>query len=438
MTEKRKENIKNIFILSIPIIIENILQTLLGTTDTYFAGQIDDLAIVGIGVTNIIMNVLISFFTAITVGSIAVIARSFGHRDYEKVNRSIIHSILLGIVLGVVIGAICAIFREPILLISGADYSILPYAMPYYLIVSVPCVFLCLELILSSCLRAIKDTKLPMYIIGGTNILKIALTALFVRLDMGVFGLGLATTLSRVIGMAILFLVLYHHDKNINLKPCHPTKQEFKVILRVGIPAGVEKLIMRIGQLIYNAMVIHLGTIAYVAHNIAGNIETFSYTPAMGFGLAVCTLVGVSLGENDIKQAKEEVTLSYLICAGIMALLGVGMFVFARPLAAIFTDTVEVQDQVVRVLRLIAVVQPFSALVQVMTNALQGAGDTEFPMYVTFLGVWGLRTGMGFLFAVVLDFGLIGAWSAYSLDLIVRGLLLLHRFRKGHWQHIRL
>ncbi len=438
MTEKRVTNIKNIFILATPIIIENLLQTLLGITDTYFAGQLDNLAIIGIGVTNVIMNVLISFFTAITVGSIAVISRSFGHRDYDKVNRAIMHSIVLGTILGLAVGIICAVFREPILLVSGADQTTLPITMPYYLIVSVPCVFLCLQLILSSCLRAIKDTKLPMYIIGGTNILKIILNAIFMKLDMGVWGLGFATTLSRFIGMVLLFLVLYHHDKNVNLKPCHITRLEIKTILRVGIPAGIEKLIMRIGQLVYNAMVIHLGTTAYVAHNIASNIENFSYTPALGFGLAVCTLVGVSLGENDIKQAKEEVTLSYIICALIMGGLGACMFIFARPLAALFTDTVEVQDYVVQVLHLIGIVQPFSALVQVMTNSLQGAGDTEFPMYVTFIGVWGLRTGLGFVFAVVLGFGLIGAWTAYSLDLIVRGLLLLYRFRKGHWQNIRL
>lgn len=82
-------------------------------------------------------------------------------------------------------------------------------------------------------------------------------------------------------------------------------------------------------------------------------------------------------------------------------------------------------------LRIIAFFQPAAALVQVMTGALQGAGDTKFPMYATLLGIWGIRTGIGYLLAVVLGFGLQGVWSAYALDITVRGLLLLHRFQKG-------
>lgn len=438
MKAETKKSIENIFLLAIPIIVENILQTLLGTTDTYFAGKLADSAIAGIGVTNLIINIFISFFTAISVGTTAIVSRNYGRKEFQNVNRSIIHSLVLGSGLGLIVGSICMIFHEPILRLSGADNEIIEYALPYYFVVAVPCAILCLQLILSSCLRSIKDTKTPMYVTGASNILNIFLNIVFINMGLGILGLGLATTLSRGVSAVILYLRLQSHDGNVKLSVCNLTKKEFSSILEVGVPAGIEKLIMRIGQLVYNSMIISIGTAAYVAHNIAGNIESYSYIPAMGFGLAVCTMVGISLGENNILQAKKQTTVAYCMSTGFMILIGLIFFIFAPQLAAFFTDTKEIQNSVISVLRIIALFQPFTALVQIMTNALQGAGDTKFPMYSTFIGIWGIRIGIGYLLAIYFKLGLVGVWSAYALDVTVRGLLLLGRFHKGKWQKINL
>ena len=419
-----------ILLLALPVIMENILQTLLGTTDTYFAGQLADEAIAGIGVTSLIMNIFISFFTAVSVGTTAVTARAFGAGDREKANRTVIHSVLLALVLGLAVGLVCGLLAKPILRISGAEEVVLSYALPYYLVVTVPSAVLCLQLILSACLRAVKDTRTPMYVTGGANILNIGLNLLFIRMGLGIFGLGLATTLSRATGATVLFFRLKRTDC-IQLHRCSLQRDTFHEIAAVGIPAGMEKLIMRTGQLVYNAMILSLGTAAYVAHNVAGTIESYSYIPAMGFGLAVSTAVGVALGEKNPEKARRQAFDAYRMSTAMMLAIGVVFFFFSPQLAALFTDTQEVQTQVVTVLRIIAFFQPAAALVQVMTGALQGAGDTKFPMYATLLGIWGIRTGIGYLLAVVLGFGLQGVWSAYALDITVRGLLLLHRFQKG-------
>lgn len=118
-----------ILLLALPVIMENILQTLLGTTDTYFAGQLADEAIAGIGVTSLIMNIFISFFTAVSVGTTAVTARAFGAGDREKANRTVIHSVLLALVLGLAVGLVCGLFAKPILRISGAEEVVLSYLM---------------------------------------------------------------------------------------------------------------------------------------------------------------------------------------------------------------------------------------------------------------------------------------------------------------------
>lgn len=438
MKSEIKNYIKNIFSLSIPIIIENILQCLLGTTDTYFAGTLSDHAIAGIGVTNLIMNLFLSFFTAVSVGASVIVARNYGRKDFQKVNRSVLHALVLGGVLGLGAGMICGFLAKPLLGLSGADDSVIRLALPYYLATTVPCIFLSLQLLLSGCLRAMKNTKAPMYVTGASNLLNIFLNFFFLKLGLGILGLGLATTFSRAAGALLLFLQLQNQDKNRKLTLCPFSKQEFASILAVGIPAGLEKLIMRIGQLLYNSMILSLGTASYVAHNIAGTIENYSYIPAMGFGLAVCTLVGVSLGENDVPKARKQTAAAYGISVCCMTVLGAVFFIFAPQFAGLFTNTEEVRRLVVSVLRLIAFFQPFTALVQIFTNALQGAGDTKFPMYATFVGIWGIRIGVGYFLAVPLGYGLPGVWWAYALDVAIRGSLLLFRFWKGKWQNISL
>ena len=450
MTTEWKPYLKSIAALALPIMIENTLQTLLGTTDTYFAGQLSDNAIAAIGVTNLVMNLFLSLFTAVSVGACAVVARNYGKKDFSQVSRSIVHSLVLGGLLGLVTGVICLLFRRPVLRVSGADAVVIEYAMPYYLSVAVPSAVLCLQLILSSCLRAMKDTKTPMYVTGASNLLNILLNVLFIRAGWGILGLGLATTLSRAASACILFARLSNHSSSrsvpdgngahpdLRLTACRLTVHEFSSILKIGLPAGMEKVIMRVGQLIYNGMILSIGTASYVAHNIAGNIESYSYIPAMGLGLAVCTITGVSLGENNIRQAKKTTAAACILAAAFSLLFGFVFFFFAPQLAFVFSDTREVQDMAASVLRIIALFQPFTFLVQIMTNALQGAGDTRFPMYATFLGIWGIRIGIGWLLAVHFHMGLAGIWYAYALDVAVRGVLLLIRFLNGKWQRIRL
>ena len=121
--------------LALPIMIETILQTLLGTTDTYFAGQLTDAAISGISVTNVVMNIFISFFAAASIGTTALVSRNYGKEDLIQTAHCMSQSILLGILLGIGVGLFSLLFHEPILWLSGADHLILSYARPYYLIV---------------------------------------------------------------------------------------------------------------------------------------------------------------------------------------------------------------------------------------------------------------------------------------------------------------
>lgn len=438
--------IKSILILAIPVIIENILQVLLGTTDTLFAGKLHPNAIAGIGVTNLINNIYIAFFTAIGVGTTAIVSRNIGLKNKEKAIETVKQAIILTTGISLIIGLISFLFAKPILITLGATSDILEYALPYFIVVAVPCIFLSLSLILSSSLRAAGNTKTPMIASIVANVINIILNyilifGIFNFKGLGIIGAGLATTISRVITVSILLFSLCKGKTILKLKLFDKWNIDKGLILsisKIGVPAGIEKLIMRFGQLAYGSLIISLGTSSYVAHNIAGTIESYSYLPAMGFGVAATTLIGSQLGADNPKFAKRYGLLCNLLSTIVMIIIGSIFFIAAPSLAKMFTDDLEVQNLVVTVLRIIAIFQPFLSITLVISSALQGAGDTKLPMYSTLIGIWGIRVLFGYIFAVKFNLGLVGIWLAYSLDIVVRSIILLSRFLKGKWDEIKI
>ena len=435
-----RNDLKVIGLLALPVMVETVLQTLLGTVDTFFAGQISDDAIAAVGVTNLIVNIFIAFFTAVSVGTLAVIGRYVGRSDAERGNRALQQSFLLSLFIGIIVGALNLLFYRPILEISGAGEDILVYAIPYYMVVVVPIVFLCLSLVLSSCLRATKDNVTPMAATGIANVLNILFNIFFIKLGLGIMGLALATTLSRAFGVGILFIWLTKGTGflRLPLRGWGVDVEMIRSILRIGVPAGGEKLIMRAGQLVYGAMILSIGSYAYVAHNIAGTIEKYTYIPSMCFGVAAATLLGIGLGENYPEKAHRMALAANALSTIFMVSMGIIIFIFAPFFAAAFSSTPEVQMLTVGVLRMIAFFQPCSAITQVIESALQGAGDTRYPMFLTLFGIWGIRVCIGYFLGIICGFGLIGVWTAYIIDISVRGFLLLRRFNGGKWQMVAI
>lgn len=442
----KETKIKSIFLLAIPAMIENISQVLIGVVDVYFVGRLGTEAIAGVGVTNLTMNVYIAFFLALGIGTTAVVSRAIGGGDYEKADHAVKQSIIMSVMIGGVFGVANLIFARRILLLLGAESGVIEFALPYFLAVAVPSVFLAVSMVLASALRGAGNTKTPMKIAVFANVINAVLDyvlifGIFNFNGLGILGAGLATTFSRIVSVLLLLHSINKEKGKIHVSIFETWKMDLKMLkslTRISIPAAVERLIMRSGQLIYGGMIIKIGTEAYAAHNIAGTIETFSYLPGMGFGVAAATLVGQNLGKEDEKEAQRAGLMSYFMATVFMVVIGAVFYIFAPALAGLFSEDPVVIDQVVRVLRIIALFQPFLAITLVTTSALQGAGDTKFPMYSSLVGIWGIRVVGVYILSIRLGYGLVGVWTAYAIDITVRGIILMVRFLKGKWKDIEI
>lgn len=422
----KKEYLGQIWTLVVPLLMENTLQTFLGTVDRYFASCFDDSAMAAIGVTEIVMNLYLAFFMAVNIGVSVVIGQNIGKKDIKKASEVATQGIALSIVLGLVVGLVSLMFGRQFLLLTHCTEEILKYALPYFTAVAVPSVLLSLSLTLSACLRAIKDTKTPMVLSSFCNILNILLNIIFIQWGLGIFGIGLATSISRLFLTIGLFFALQRSNHGIQFKfrKYRINIPILKEISMIGLPVAGEKLAMRFGQLCYTAMLLSLGTEAYVAHTVTATMENYIYIPIFSFATTTSVLVSISLGEGNPEKANDYVSLLNKINTLILLVFSAVFLLFGQSLAEIFTDSEEVIANTSGLLMILAFAVPFMGVLNIYTSALQGSGNSKTPMYSTLLGIWGIRLGFGFFFTQVLELGITGFWLVIALDCMIRAFFL--------------
>lgn len=206
-----------------------------------------------------------------------------------------------------------------------------------------------------------------------------------------------------------------------------------KELLGLGTPAAGERLAMRIGQVVYFGFIVALGTNTFAAHQIAGNIETFSYMIAYGFAAAATIIVGKLVGAGDYKEAKSYAKLISIISAAFMVFMGILLFILGEWIGSFFSEDPIVIGEIGIALKIAAIFQPFLAILLILTGAYQGARNTKYPMYLTTFGMWLVRTVFVYILAIQLSMGIAGVWIAIGIDIIFRAAVLWYRMEKDKW-----
>ncbi|WP_328285238.1 MATE family efflux transporter [Paenibacillus alkaliterrae] len=418
--------------LGIPAVIENFLQTIVGFVDTLFVAKLGLGEVAAVGVSNTIIAVYLAIFLAIGVGCSSLIGKSIGAGDLAKAQSIARQATWLAILAGLLFGILSLFFAEPMLRLMGAEADVIVDGVVYFRIIAVPSILMSLMTVFGSILRSAGDTKTPMKVSIWMNIIHVGLDyvlifGLFAWEGWGIAGAAYATVISRLLGTVALYFYIRKSSLSFSLKSMQ-SNEYILPLLRLSGPAAAERLIMRLGQVLYFGLIIGLGTKIYAAHMIAGNIEIFSYMPGYGFAVAATTLVAQQLGSGRKKDAFAYGLISTGIAALLMSVAGVLMFIFAPVAASWFTNQTDVMDKVTAALRISAIAQPFLAVGLVLTGALQGAGDTKSPMYSTAIGMWVIRVAGVYILAVQLDLGIVGIWLSILVDLIIRALFLFWRF----------
>ena len=440
---ENRKLIKNIFQITLPAVFDLLAQTLIMALDMKMVSSLGPSAISSVGVGTAGMYALIPALIAVATGTTALLSRAYGADNKIEGKKAFAQSFFIAVPLGIFLTIIFLLFSEQIInLVGNAKDMNLKDAILYQNMTVIGFPFLGVSIATFYAFRAMGENKIPM--IGNTLalVLKIILNFLLVYLfKWGIFGAALSTTLTRLFSAIFSIYLVFWSKKNwisLELKDLKFDYFTSKRILKVGIPAAVEQLGLRIGMLIFEMMVISLGNLSYAAHKIALTAESISFNLGFAFSFAASALVGQELGKGSSQKALKNGYICTIIAMIVMSTFGLLFFIIPQFLVSLFTKDKDVIELATMALKIVSICQPFSGASMVLAGALRGAGDTKSVLLITYLGIFLIRIPITYLFLDVLNLGLAGAWIVMTIDLAIRSSLAFYIFRRGKWKYLQV
>jgi putative MATE family efflux protein len=404
-------------------------------------GSLGASAVASVTTGHRIFFALQAILMAVSAGTTAMVARSWGAKDYEEAARVTSVSLWIGNCVAIGLTIPCFLFAEEIAGVFGLDKETTRQAGEFIRYLSVFNIAFAINMVLSAALRAAGDTKTPLWIGVLTNIINVLLVYVLVfgKFGMpayGVPGAALANGISFLVAAGILVLLWYGGKLKVAVGGRGSlTQRRVRQLVDIGYPAGLEQLVFQAGFIAFLWLVAFYGTAPFAAYGIGVQILSLSFVVGFGFSIAGATLVGQHLGAGDPDGATQQgwKATGYAI-ASMMALSFV-IFIFAEPIARFLIDDDEVVRLTVIFIYILGIAQPLMAIEFSLGGCLRGAGDTRFPLVTTMAGLIGVRVGLAAVFAF-LGLSVVWIFAALIGDYIVKAAMLVIRFRSGKWRQI--
>ncbi|MGH2499002.1 MAG: MATE family efflux transporter, partial [Candidatus Limnocylindria bacterium] len=291
-----------------------------------------------------------------------------------------------------------------------------------------------------SAMRAAGDTRTPMWLSAGASLSYIPLTfALVFPLGLGLLGAAYAQIAVNLVFLAVTLALLWRGRAGLRVAGgrwrLHPATM--RALASISLPSVGETALFSVGLLALSGLVFRLGTDAFAADKIVGQLEMLSFLPCVGFAAAAATLVGQSLGMGDPERARRAGWAATKMAASWTTLVGLVFAVFPAFCLGLFTSSGAVVGAGIGALIVIGLAQPVQAVIFTLGGALRGAGDTRYTLLVTTVNWFVVRFPLAVILAFPVGLGLVGVWLAIVVDMGVRAALFAHRFHSGRWQRLR-
>jgi putative MATE family efflux protein len=426
--------------LSLPVLLSSLFQRLVSIVDIFLVGGVGAAAIAAVGLGQFLNFLAMTVFWGLSTGTTVVIAHLRGGGHTRDARRAAFVALIACGVMSVAVSMLGAGWGTKVALLMGAGPDVMAHATSYIRLVFLYFGFTTGLNILSGIMHGQGDTRTPMTAIILVNILHVALAwpLIYGRLGLPAYGVnGAAYAINLSEGVGFVYLLFRAVGKRY-LAFGRPDGELWKRIWRVGYPVALERLAQQSGQLLYSRFILGYGTVAYAAHQVGLSIESLSFMPGAGMGIAAATLMGHSLGARKYRQARvghgEALRLAVLVM-GLMATL---FLLLPGPLLHLFTADQEVIQVGTVFLRLVAFAQIPLAVSFVYAGSLRGTGDTFYVFISTLLSMWGVRVLLAWVVADLLHLSLYAVWGVFVVDWWVRAGLFAWRYHKRDLHGVRL
>ena len=431
MTQKR------VLGLAVPIIGENLLQTLVGAIDTFMVARLGSIAVAGVGTSVELIFFLISMLSAVEIGATVLVSQAIGAGDTAKANQLARQALSWGVLLAIPVSFFGVFVAPHVIRLYGAEPAVADAAVVYLEIIAATSVALLLSFVCSAVLRGAGDSRTPLYAAMVANVVNIvaAYALIFGNLGMpalGIAGSAWAASLGRAVAAAIMIGLMVRGHRKISLRGREGWMPHFEIgrsLMRLGVPAAIEQMLISAGFATMMGVVAFIGTAALAAQQIGFTALSLAFLPGFGFAIATTALVGQSVGANNWEAARKAQQIGLRWGVLWMACGSVVYFFFGRQIMHLFTSDPEVIDQGVRALRALSIALPFWGIGFVSSGALRGSGDTRTPAFISASSVWVAVALAWFAVHYIRpDLGLV--WSTFVITSPISGLLAWALFRR--------
>ena len=378
---------------SIPLALMGILQLLYNAADLIVVGNFsgDKDALGAVGSTSALINLIVNLFMGLSVGTNVVVAKLYGSKDYSKLSSIVHTSLLSSFIIGILLGVFGYLFSGNLLHLMHNDLKLSKIYLEIYFI-GMPVNLL--YNFAAAILRAVGDTKRPLYYLTISGIINILLNLLFVvAFNMSVAGVAIATVISQVVSCVLVMITLFKTKQPYRFR-FHELRIDGKAlweITKIGLPAGIQSSIFSISNVIIQSSVNQFGTIAMNGNSAAQSVEGFVYTSMNSVYHAALAFTSQNYGAKCEKKIKKITIYSLIIVTMIGLMMGVPLFIFGKQVLTIYTKIPE--EIKVGYIRLHYLCLPYflCGIMDVMVGILRGLGYSTVPMIVSILGVCGFR-----------------------------------------------
>ncbi len=437
---------KSIFVLAVPAILEMALNTLVGIADTLMISRIiGQEGLAAVGFANQVIFTLIFIFSSFNAGATAMIARSFGERNFARLNRIVGQNLTLNALIGISV-LVASLFWAPHLLqVFDITPQVADMGTVYLQYASLSQLFMFISFAGAASLRGAGNTKIPMLITATANLLNIIgnyalMTGWAFFPNLGIAGAAMSTTFARGVAAFLYLYILVHGKSGIKLSfaDLGLSADILRPLWRFSYAAGLEQLFTQLAFFANGIIISLLDTTSEAAFRILVNIESTSFMPAVGISIATATLVGKKLGENKAEEALTLGTTAASLGIAWGVIMGAVFILLPTQLLRVFTSEPELIEQSIYTMRLAGINQAPLAFTIIMGGALRGAGDTRGVMVITSLRLWLMFVPLTYLFAISLQTSVAGVWYSEILSLLVFSVVIFRRFAAMRWAQLKM
>lgn len=431
---------KAVVLLAIPMILELSMESVFAVVDMFFVSKLGENAIATVGLTESVITLVYSLAIGLSTGATAIVARRIGEKNPEAASHAGAQAIIVSLVATIAISIAGVVFAEEILSLMGAGDEVVKEGAGFTRIMFGGSVSIILIFLINGIFRGAGNAAIAMKSLWLASIVNIILDPILI-LFYGLEGAAIATVIARSTGVVYQLYQLSGSKGSLTLLKSH-FKIDWVVIkslITVAWPATFQFLIASGSWIVLSKIVAETGgTTASAGYQIAMRNLVFFILPAWGLSNAAATLVGQNLGAKEIKRAEQSVmiTMKYNVIFMFFVML---LFLFAAgPIISVFTSEPGVHTYGVEALNIIGAGFIFYGIGMVMTQALNGAGDTKTPTMINFVGFWLFQIPLAYILAIVFDMKATGTFIAIPVAETAIALIAWYFFKKGKWKTVQV